>query len=140
MAGRGPNAKAGRRRANEPARGDYHAANGVGWQYGEIPRPPDGLKEASVIAWNTWFRAWYAAHWTPDDLPQIHVLALLFDQIEREEFQRASEFRLLADTLGVTPKGQQDRRWVRPLGVGPAAADDAAPKPASPYARLRAVK
>jgi hypothetical protein len=39
------------------------------------------------------------------------------------------------DTYGITPKGQQDRHWVRPAEIGPGTAT----KPA-PYAHLRAVK
>jgi hypothetical protein len=45
----------------------------------------------------------------------------LYDQVERGEFQRANELRLQMDTYGITPKGQQDRRWKPPKvdeGVG----------------------
>jgi hypothetical protein len=38
----------------------------------------------------------------------------VYDQVERGEFQRAGELRLQMDTYGITPKGQQDRRWARP--------------------------
>jgi hypothetical protein len=57
--------------------------------------------------------AWFAAHWTPSDLPGLRQLIRLYDQVERGEFQRASELRLQMDTYGITPKGQQDRRWVQ---------------------------
>jgi hypothetical protein len=69
---------------------------------------------ASIAAWQTWFSAWFAAHWTPDDLPGLRQLIRLYDQVERSEFQRSGELRLQMDTYGITPKGQQDRRWVRP--------------------------
>ena len=38
----------------------------------------------------------------------------LYDQVEREEFQRAAELRLQMDGYGITPKGQQVLRWTRP--------------------------
>jgi hypothetical protein len=79
------------------------------------------LMPASVVAWETWFVAWFAAFWTEDDLPGLRQLVRIYDQVERGEFQRASELRLQMDTYGITPKGQQDRRWMRPLDEKPAA-------------------
>jgi hypothetical protein len=58
--------------------------------------------------------AWFAAHWTPADLPALRQLVRLYDEVERNEFQRAGELRLQMDTYGITPKGQQDRRWAPP--------------------------
>jgi hypothetical protein len=96
---------------------------------------------ASVAAWTVWLNAWWAAHWTPDDLPALRQLIRVYDQVERGEFQRAGELRLSMDTYGITPKGQQDRRWARP-------AEEAQPsspprgKPAKAgdhYAHLRVV-
>lgn len=89
---------------------------------------------ASVEAWATWMAAWFAAHWTPDDLPGLRTLVRLYDQVERGEFQRANELRLQMDTYGITPKGQQDRRWSAPSDE-----PQAAPvKPIKPR-RLKAV-
>src|SRR3990167_7664509 len=114
MSGHGFPPKPNRRRRNRPIRGDYQTADATGWQHGEIPPAPEGLMPASVVAWDTWMRAWWAAHWTPDDLPALRQLIRLYDQVERGEFQRAGEVRLSMDNYGITPKGQQDRRWVRP--------------------------
>lgn len=75
------------------------------------------MMQASVDAWKTWMSAWFAAHWTPADLPALRQLIRLHDQLERGEFQRATEFRLLGDTYGITPKGQQDRHWTPPVEV-----------------------
>lgn len=123
-----------------PARGDWKPAPGVGWQFGAIPKPPDGLLAPSRTAWSTWFRAWFAAHWTPDDVPGLRQIVRLYDQVERGEFQRAAELRMMLDTYGISPKGQQDRRWVKPLGVGPAVPDSERPDTSSsPYAHLRVV-
>lgn len=78
---------------------------------------PDGLMPASVEAWGLWFSAWYAAHWSLVDVPAIRHLVALYDQVERGEFTRASELRLGLDTWGISPKGQQDRRWIEPKPV-----------------------
>jgi len=110
-----------RRRANVPERGEWQPTEGVGWQHGDIPAAPEGLMPASDEAWRIWMGAWFAAHWTPDDLPGLRTLVRLYDQVERGEFQRANEVRLQMDTYGITPKGQQDRRWAPPVEGKPAA-------------------
>lgn len=122
MAGTGaaPKPQAGRRNHHTPQRGEWRNAPGIGWQHGDTPALPDGLKDASLEAWRTWMGAWYAAFWTPEDLPGLRTMVLLFDQVQRGEFQRSSELRLQMDTWGVTPKGQQDRRWAPPLEAEPA--------------------
>lgn len=136
MAGRGPAPKpdAERIRRNKGEQVKWHPAPGVGWQHGDLPAPPDGLMPASIEAWDTWMAAWFAAHWTVSDLPGLRQLVRLFDQVERGEFQRASEMRLQMDTYGITPKGQQDRRWVPPVAEG-----DEKPKPSGGkrYGHLR---
>lgn len=110
----GPAPAENRRRRNEPARGDWKPAEGVGWQHGPTPKAPQGLMKASKDAWKTWMGSWIAAHWTPEDLPGLRQLVRLYDQVERGEFQRSSELRLQMDTFGLTPKGRQDRRWKPP--------------------------
>jgi hypothetical protein len=77
------------------------------------------MRQASRDAWTTWLAAWFASHWTPDDLPGLRQVIRLYDQVERGEFQRASELRLQMDTYGITPKGQQDRRWAPPKPEDP---------------------
>lgn len=116
MAGRGPRPKDPAKRVNEhePVRGEIQNAPGVGWQHGRKPMPPQGLMPASRSAWSTWMRAWFAAFWQPSDLPGLRQVVRLYDQVERGEFQRAGELRLQMDTYGITPKGQQDRRWRPP--------------------------
>lgn len=130
-----PKSPESRRRANPPARGDWQHAATPSWP-DEVPAPPDGLMAASVTAWETWFSAWFSAFWRPEDLPQIRSMVRLYDQVERGEFQRHPELRLMMDTYGVTPKGQQDRRWRPPLE-----AESAKPKrQAKARSRLKAVK
>lgn len=114
MAGRGPAPKSNRRRRNTPVRGDWKATDDVGWQHGEIPDPPDGLKAETLRAWQTWMRSWFASHWTPHDLPGLETTILLYDQVRRGEFTRTTELRQYMDNYGITPKGQQDRHWAAP--------------------------
>lgn len=103
-----------RRRRNKPVRGDWTKAACVGWQHGDVPAPPAGLLGDTRAAWVVWFGAWFAACWTPADLPGLRLLVLLYDQVQRGEHQRAGELRMWANTYGITPKGQQDRRWAPP--------------------------
>jgi hypothetical protein len=131
----GPAPKTERRRRNTPARGEWQPAPSSGWQHGDTPPAPSGLLKASKEAWDTWMRAWFAAHWTPDDLPGLRQIIRLYDQVERGEFQRSTELRLSMDTYGITPKGQQDRRWAPPKA-------DEKPKPTAStghYSHLRVV-
>lgn len=92
---------------------------------------------ASETAWRTWFGAWFAAFWSPADLPGIRHMIRLHDQVERGEFQRSTELRMTMDTYGVTPKGQQDRRWKPPAQVGASTAPS--PVPSGRYTHLKAV-
>jgi hypothetical protein len=141
MAGRGPAPKpaAERRRTNAPARGEWQPTPGVGWQHGEIPRPPARMTLSARNAWVTWMQAWFAAHWSPDDLPVLRQVIRLYDAVERGQAtgSERTELRQLMDSYGITPKGQQDRRWAPPA---PAEADQApAAKPPSHYGHLKVV-
>lgn len=135
MRGPPPKDPSQRRRRNAPAAGEWVPAEGVGWQHGAVPAPPDGVLKASRDAWAAWMGAWFASHWTPEDLPGLRTVVRLYDQVERGEFQRASELRLQMDTYGITPKGQQDRRWRRPAEEKPATPTRSAPR----SRRLKAV-
>jgi hypothetical protein len=116
VAGRGKTPKDPDKRLNPRSKPthEWQPTEGSGWQHGDLPKPPDGLLKASRDAWHTWLTAWFAAHWRPEDLPGLRQCVRLYDQVERGEFQRSSELRLTMDTYGITPKGQQDRRWKPP--------------------------
>lgn len=139
MAGRGRAPSKNRRNPSDiPIRGEVQTATAVGWQHGKAPECPEGLMPASADAWRTWMGSWFAAFWTPSDLPGLRQVVRIYDQVERGEFQRASELRLQMDTYGITPKGQQDRRWQAPEGdAGSPAAP--APRPMGRRAALRVV-
>jgi hypothetical protein len=113
MAGRGPAPKPNRRRANAPARGEWQPSPEGGWQH-DLPPAPRGLLPATERVWESWFRAWWAGHWTLDDLPQLRLVIRLYDRVARGDVRRLGELRQWLDSMGVTPKGQQDRRWARP--------------------------
>ena len=82
--------------------------------------------------------SWFASHWTPDDLPGLETTILLYDQVRRGEYQRATELRLSMDTYGITPKGQQDRRWAPGKALERPSTTTKEPI-ADPYAHLRVV-
>lgn len=129
-----------RRRRNAPARGDWRAAPAVGWQHGKVPEPPDGLKKETIEAWHAWFGAWFAANWGPEDLPGLRTVAQLFDEAARGNGGASgrAELRLWMDQYGITPKGQQDRRWRRPAGDEHANGRPVGRR--TPYAHLRVAK
>ena len=106
---------------------------GAGWQHGPVPDPPEGLSPAAVDAWRTWFSAWWASYWLPSDLPTLLMVIRLYDQAVRGAASAAvrAETRLWMDSMGISPKGRQDRRWTR-------AAEPTA-RPANPYDRLKVV-
>ncbi len=114
--------------------------NGIGWQHGEVPDPPDGLLEASKTAWQTWFFAWFAANWWPDDLPVLRQVIKLYDEVERGGTRAAdkSQLHVWMRSYGITPDGQLALRWMRPkpdeapINTEGADADD-------PYGHLRVV-
>ena len=135
MAGRGRTPKTNRRNpSDKPIRGEWTPTTDAGWQHGAIPEPPAGLIEETRQAWAAWMAGWPAAHWIPGDVPGLRIVARLFDDVARGEFQRAGELRLWADTYGITPKGQQDRRWTAPE---PAETPARRPDRIDQYAHLR---
>ena len=115
-------------------------ADGVGWQHGDIPEPPDGLMEPSRVAWRTWFAAWFAANWFPDDLPALRQVIRLYDQVERGDTKAADKAQLHAwmRSYGITPDGQLALRWARPK-VEERASQSQQPDVADHYAHLKVV-
>jgi hypothetical protein len=79
-----------------------------------VPAPPTGLLKVSRETWAIWMGSWVAAHWELLDLPGLFLLIKLYDQVQRGAYQRSAELRIQMDTYGLTPKGQQDRRWKAP--------------------------
>lgn len=84
--------------------------------------------------------SWFAAHWTPDDLPGLEVVITQYDAHRRNAAPKANDATAvvrLMDTYGITPAGQQARRWQAPKEQ----VEIVSSKPqAGPYASLRVVK
>ena len=136
MAGRGPAPDPVRVRHDRPVRGDWRTPDAIGWQHGKVPACPMDVEPATRRAWKTWFGSWIAAFWTPEDVPGLRMLALIYDAVEQGDFTRAPELRMWMDTYGLTPKGQQDRRWRRP-DEPKAAKPDGLPRVPVAFARER---
>jgi hypothetical protein len=65
-------------------------------------------------------RLWKA--WRQDPVTQMYGssdLAAIYDLADQFERIKESEQRLRMESLGLTPKGRQDRRW-RPMSESPA--------------------
>ena len=144
MAGRGPAPKAQRYRRTAPVRGDWTPSPDGGWQH-DLPKAPTDITPATERMWQDWFRAWWAGHWTPDDVPMLRFIIRLYDRVLRGDLKRLPELRQWLDAYGITPKGQQDRRWQRPEPSKPGRYPGSPRRlprlrvtdPASPYAHLR---
>ena len=115
------------RKPKEPGTADqrntkfvWQFAEGVGWQHGDLPEPPDGLKAESIEAWNLWFGAWFAAFWTLEDLPGLRIMVELYDKVRSGGIDSGKLLPYL-DRYGVTVKGQQDNRWAPPAPAEPEA-------------------
>lgn len=65
-------------------------------------------------AWRMWFEGWWAAFWTPEDVPQLELCIGLFDQVVRGDTSAMTKLQPMLDRYGITPKGQQDLRWAPP--------------------------
>lgn len=141
MAGKGPTPKVHMSRKRDERRrlrGDFVRSTSIGWQDGEIPEAPPGVSSVTRAAWRAWMSGWVAPHWTKADLPALHVLAVLYDQVEGGDLRKASELRYWLDTFGLTPKGAQDRRWLPPADVPGPVETRLIALDSSPYSHLRA--
>lgn len=128
MAGAGPAPKEAeqRRRAGAPQRGDWI-------ELPPLPRGPRGGKLKLPLlpergkgrgpwsrrtrrAWESWWGDQASTQWGPADVDLLEHLADVFEEWVREpRANMASEIRQLRDSLGLTPKGKQDRRWRVPF-------------------------
>lgn len=125
----GPKPKADAQRKDQ-RRHQIKYASTAGWQHGDpndkrrkTPKAPAGLMlPESRAAWDSWFRSWWAAFWTLEDLAALELVAQLFDEVKRGQTDVAKLTPLL-DRYGITPKGRQDLRWEPP---------EAAPAPSKP--------
>jgi hypothetical protein len=87
MAGRGPAPSLDRYRRADPTRGEWKPSTERGWQHGDLPAPPAGIRPSSGATWETWLKAWWTVHWTPDDLPGLRLLIYLYDRVSRGDMR-----------------------------------------------------
>jgi hypothetical protein len=151
MAGRGPAPKAAdqRRRSNAPTAGEWTELQADGRR--KVPTLPARGKGRGAwsprtrAAWKSWWRDPVSGMWGEADADLVLHLADLYEEWVREpKAALASEVRQVRDSLGLTPKGRQDRRWRITKPRGPAEVVDMnqqrdAPKRSSTRRRLRAV-
>lgn len=90
----------------------WQLAEHEGWQHGKVPSCPKGLSAHGQKAWRTWMNAWWACFYTPDDLPGLELLVLLYDKVLLEQID-VSKITPLLDRYGITPKSRQDLRWAQ---------------------------
>lgn len=107
-----------------PVSNPWNHAPASGWQHGDVPEPPDGLLSSSVEAWHLWFGAWWAAFWSPADLPSLRTAVVTYDRVMRGD-EKVTALGIL-DKLGITPKGRQDLRWAAPKDDAAAQAEQTA--------------
>lgn len=115
MAGRGPAPKPAsqRRNRNVKQRGEYATLKEPDTP--PPPMPPGEWSERTESAWRKWWADPASTKWSPSDIDLVRHLADLQEQFVREERTAvAAEMRQVRDSLGLTPKGRQDRRWVLP--------------------------
>lgn len=119
MAGKGkaPKAADDRRNRAAPQRGDWvelrPAANPT---IPALPARGSGRGRWSARTQRAW-RAWWtdpaSTRWGDADKDLAEHLADVYEAFVREPTASlAGEVRQLRDSLGLTPKGRQDRRWV----------------------------
>ena len=117
----------------------WNFAEGEGWQHGELPEPPEGLRPESIDAWEAWFTGWWAAFYNEQDVPQLRLAIQEFDSVVRGQ-KSLKDILPVLDRWGITEKGRQDNRW-QPAGKRPGTA--ASSQPDNPTAtaarRLRVV-
>lgn len=118
MAGRGraPKPKSERRNRAEPRRGDWTDL---------VPttreKPPElpargagrgGWSPRTRRAWGNWWSDPASTQWSESDVDLVEQLADVYEEwVRKPTSGMASEVRQLRDSLGLTPKGRQDRRW-----------------------------
>ena len=117
MAGRGPAPKpvGDRRNKNQKQRGDWQELSSPVDVVPDLPKRGEGRGSWSARsrrAWGLWWSDPVSSQWGPADVDLVEHLADVYEEwIRKPTLGMAGEVRQLRDSLGLTPKGRQDRRW-----------------------------
>ncbi len=114
MAGTGPAPKAPSERRGHvaPTRGEWVALPAPFSDFPSLPARTPRWSARTRRAWLAWWSDPASTQWGPGDLDLLEHLADVFEVWTRERRSPlAAEVRQVRDSLGLTPKGKQDRRW-----------------------------
>src|SRR5688572_24525791 len=112
MAGNGPAPAETRRRANEPARGDWVTL--LPLEQPVLPVLPKRTKgegpwpAVTRAAWSAWRKDPVTSQYSVADVAYAIDTIRLHAEMTAKT---AGEVRLRMDALGLTPKGKRDNRW-----------------------------
>lgn len=113
MAGRGPAPKAPelRRNRNPKVAGEWIDLPPL--TAAVLPElPQDEWSERTLRAWRAWRRDPATTQYGDADIQLAIDLAYVYeDWVRRPSASTAGEIRQRQDSLGLSPKGRQDRRW-----------------------------
>lgn len=128
MAGQGPPPKINRQRRGSPTRGDWvqlePLPEAVLVPLDEIPAPSacEGTwPYTSRLLWEAWMESPVTALWTKDDTAfAIDTICAHAEAAAGGRGAPPAEIRLRQESLGLTPKGRRDNRYLLPDETPPA--------------------
>lgn len=136
MAGMGPAPKMPdqRRRRNAPAAGEWRVLPSEPYRgrRPHLPRVrPKGLLASSKATWEEWWTSPMAHMWPEAEWGRLQLAIALQDTVTRHLnlgdtkglASTMAELRQTLDSLGLTAKGRQDRRWLLPVAAQEATPD-----------------
>lgn len=113
--GRAPKAGVDRRNHHSPQRGEWTDLQEPQGKPPSLPERGKGRGRWSprtTRAWDAWWSDPASTQWGSAEVDLLEHLADVYEEWVREpRSSMASEVRQLRDSLGLTPKGKQDRRW-----------------------------
>lgn len=114
----GPPPKKSRRRRNPPAAGEWTVLGDPPAKRPPLPRPypRGGYHPQTKAEWKTWWASPVASMWAEADHGLVVTLLRMVDSFWRGEASVSliAEIRVTKNTLGLTPVGRQQRRWLLP--------------------------
>ena len=111
--GRKPKPQSERRNRAAPQRGDW---KDLAPHENPVPEMPQGdFSERTIRVWRAWWEDPVSAEWGSADVTLVETLAYTYEEWARNGGPAlVTQVRQQMDTLGLTPKGRQDRRWKLP--------------------------